>query len=62
MFSSLTLKFAQARGGQKPESFEEGVKDTLTTTVGADAGESSGITSKTLNGTEEPIEVKARAF
>lgn len=61
MSSALTLKFAQGRGAQKPESFEEGPKDTLTATLGA-TSEGAGITSKTVNSTEEPIEVKARAF
>jgi hypothetical protein len=61
MTSALTLKFAQGKGAQKPEAFEEGPKDVLTATVGA-SSEGAGLTSKTLNATEEPIEVKARAF
>jgi len=62
MSSALTLKFAASHGIQFPQAFEEGPQDTLTTTAGTGPAEQTGLAGKTLTASEEPIEIKARAF
>jgi hypothetical protein len=62
MSSAFPVKFAQAHGLQLPQAFEEGPQDTLTTTAGTGPAEQTGLAGKTANASEEPIEIKARAF
>jgi hypothetical protein len=56
--TAYALKFKAAKGLQVPEQFEELAKDTLM----LGSGEQIGLTSATKGTSEEPIEIKARAF
>jgi hypothetical protein len=65
MSSTMVLKFKATKGVQAPEQFEELPKDTLSTTLTSGAGksvEASGLSSSLKYTSEEPIEIKARAF
>jgi hypothetical protein len=53
MQTSSTLKFSQSAGLQKPEAFEGGAKDVLTSAI----GEQVGLALNATLHTEEPIEI-----
>jgi hypothetical protein len=60
-----TLTFKAAKGVQSPEAFEEEPKDVLSATLTTGSGssvEQSGLKDKAAIVSEEPIEVKARAY
>jgi len=62
--SSLVYKVSKATGQQVPESFEGGVKDTLSTTfttgVESSTGESSLKMTEYVNTNVNPLEIKAK--
>jgi len=60
MAKSFSLKGAASAGKQSPEEFEEGVKDTLTATLGA-GSEQAGLTTSDKLTNEVPYEIKAIA-
>jgi hypothetical protein len=63
MSPTMVLKFKYTKGVQAPEQFEELPKDTLSTTLtSSKAVEASGLNSSLKYTSEEPIEIKARAF
>jgi hypothetical protein len=62
---NASLTFKAAKGLQSPEGFEEEPKDVLSTTLTNGSGtsvEQSGLKDKAAIISEEPIEVKARAY
>jgi hypothetical protein len=56
-----TLAFSATAGKQSPEAFEEGVKDTLATSLNGASPVQSGLTSKLKLHNAEAIEVKGEA-
>jgi len=63
--TKFSLAFKAAKGIQSPEAFEEEPKNVLSTTLTTGSGtsvEQSGLKNKAAIISEEPIEVKARAF
>jgi hypothetical protein len=63
MEAQLTQTFVAKHGVQKPEQFEQGVKDTLTTTIVAGlekSGEQTGLSATQVAANEEPLEIKAK--
>jgi hypothetical protein len=55
MFTTGTVKYAESSGHQKPERFEGGVKEVLTSNLSPQVGLSLSATETT----EEPIEINA---
>ena len=55
------LAFKQSGGAQLPEAFEEGAKDTLSSTIGASGSQPATLKLKLKLQSEEAIEVKGEA-
>jgi hypothetical protein len=65
MSPTMALKFKATKGVQAPEAFEELPKDVPSTTLTSGSSktvEGSGVISSIKYTSEEPIEIKARAF
>jgi hypothetical protein len=58
---AYSLKFNQAAGKQRPESFEEEPSDTLSLALGGGGGEQAGLKASEKVTNEEKLEFKAQA-